>query len=111
MFVCDRRWCDEPQKGLGERPWPGRLSGLVVQKEGEQRALGLEVEEVLVCAQEMFAVLVHIGHGKFPLIICGLAMENVNMCVRVLRVHLLSHIGNEYLEACCTKQVEQTAFR
>lgn len=64
MFVCDRRWRDEPQKGLGERPGPGRLSGLVVQKEGEQRALGLEVEEVLVCAQEMFALLVHVGHGK-----------------------------------------------
>ncbi len=61
------------------------------------------MEEVLVCAQEMFAVLVHIGHGKlrgFPLIICGLAMENVNMCVHVLIVHLLSHIGNECQEAC-----------
>lgn len=108
VFVCYRRWCDEPQKGLSERPGPGRLSGLVVQKKGEQRALGLEVEKILVCAQEMFTLLVHIGHGKlcgFPLIKCDLATENVNKCVDVLTVHLFSYVGNEYSEA---KHIEQT---
>lgn len=83
LFVCVRQWCDEPQEGLGEGPGAGRLSGLVVQKERKQRALGLEVEEVLVRAEEMFAVLVRIRDGKlcgFPVVMCTSATENVN-CV------------------------------
>lgn len=89
MFVCVRQWCDEPQEGLGEGPGAGRLSGLVVQKEGKQRALGLEVEEVLVCAEEMFALLVHIRDGKlcgFPVVMCVRATEIVNhVCVSLSR--------------------------
>lgn len=59
-----RQWHDEQETHLGQRAGSTGLPGMAVQKEGEQRLPGYQVEEVLVCAEKDVALLVHQPAGE-----------------------------------------------
>lgn len=59
-----RQWHDEQETRLGQRAGSTGPPGMAVQKEGDQRLPGYQVEEVLVCAEKDIALLVHQPAGE-----------------------------------------------
>ena len=57
----------ESPTGLGQRSGAGGLSGLAPPQEGGAQLPGKQMEEILVCPEEEFSVLVHRQDGESQL--------------------------------------------